>query len=109
MRTPSNTTHNFYERYPRLDLLTSLSSLSEQGCSLFIIYCGTNERRFRFDCGSKLNLCFAVMALARPELVKSWKKPLSSDAFSNFGVDSAEEHETEALAIIALLCSSLLC
>lgn len=33
--------------------------------------------------------------LLRPELVKSWKKPLSSDAFSNFGVDNAEEHEAE--------------
>ena len=33
--------------------------------------------------------------MRRPELVKSWKKPLSSDAFSNFGVDNAEEHEAE--------------
>jgi hypothetical protein len=40
-----------------------------------------------------------VSAYARPELVKSWKKPLSSDAFSNFGVDNHEEHEAEVHAL----------
>ncbi len=41
--------------------------------------------------------------LLRPELVFKYHQPLSSDAFSAFGMDNAEEHDLEVLMATAHL------